>query len=646
MNSYNLFSSTFIGNLLNTLGPKDFVLLETTKAKKGEKASLLFTDPVERLICTGRDNPFDFLDKVQKKLDQGWYLAGWFAYEFGYLIEPVFSAQSQLISNEIVANLGVFPKPSEYDHSLKATLYGTGFSDTDGERNNGHNNSYKTLNVHPDKEEIDYLAAINTIKEYIASGDTYQVNFTLKLLFDFHGSPIEFYKTLRDNQSVSYGAYIQSEGKQIMSFSPELFFRKSGTNCTVRPMKGTLKRGRTLVEDSEYAKYLSSDSKNRSENVMIVDLLRNDLGRLAHIGSVHVESLFDVETYETLHQMTSTITGQLKDDITLPSLFKALFPCGSVTGAPKIRTMEIIQELESSSRGVYTGAIGYLSPDGDAVFNVPIRTVVIKNNKGEMGIGSGIIHDSDPHNEWEECLLKANFLTKPQEEIHLIETILWKPDTGYWLLEEHLDRLRNSALYFQYIFDLEDIKSSLKKKCSNFPDVVAQRVRLLLDKSGKLTITHNDCPALPSVTEGGSRRLPGIVISDKKIHSSNRFLYHKTTNRTLYDKERDKALENGYYEVIFLNENDEVSEGAITSIFIKKGDFFYTPPIYCGLLPGVFRDYFINNSKDYPIKEKPLTVEDLQTADAVYVGNSVRGLVEVELTVQQPPICARSVCFT
>ncbi|MBW1792589.1 MAG: aminodeoxychorismate synthase component I, partial [Deltaproteobacteria bacterium] len=585
---------------------------------------------VERLICTGKDNPFDFLNQVQKKLEQGWYLAGWFAYEFGYLLEPVFSAQSQLISDRIVADLGVFPKPAEYDHNLKTSLHGTWFSDTDDEKPHQHSSRYSTVNVRPDKKEADYLSSIKTIKEYIAAGDTYQVNFTLKLLFDFHGSPIEFYKTLRDNQSVCYGAYIQSEGEQIMSFSPELFFRKSGMTCTVRPMKGTLKRGRTLAEDIEYAKFLSSDSKNRSENVMIVDLLRNDLGRLAQMGSVHVSSLFDVETYETLHQMTSTITGQLKDDITLPTLFKALFPCGSVTGAPKIRTMEIIQELESSPRGVYTGAIGYLSPDGDAVFNVPIRTVVIQNNKGEMGIGSGIIHDSDPHNEWEECLLKANFLTKPQEEIHLIETMLWKPDTGYWLLAEHLDRLKNSAVYFQFLFDVEDIKSSLIKVSKDFPNDTSQRVRLLLDKTGKFTITHADCPSQSS-TEKTSTRLPRIIISDKRIHSSNRFLYHKTTNRTLYDKERATAVENGYYEVIFLNENDEVSEGAITSLFIKKGDYFYTPPVYCGLLPGVFRDYFIKNSKDYPVREKPLTVEDLQTADAVYVGNSVRGLVEVEL---------------
>ena len=628
---YHLFSSAFIGNLLNTLGPADFVLLETTKVKEGEKTSLLFTDPVERLICTGKDNPFDFLNQVQKKLEQGWYLAGWFAYEFGYLLEPVFSAQSQLISDRIVADLGVFPKPAEYDHNLKTSLHGTWFSDADDEKPHQHSSSYSIVNVRPDKKEDDYLAAIKAIKEYIAAGDTYQVNFTLKLLFDFHGSPIEFYKTLRENQSVCYSAYIQSVGQQVMSFSPELFFRKSGMACTVRPMKGTLKRGRTLAEDIEYAKFLSSDSKNRSENVMIVDLLRNDLGRLAQMGSVHVSSLFDVETYETLHQMTSTITGQLKDDITLPTLFKALFPCGSVTGAPKIRTMEIIQELESSPRGVYTGAIGYLSPDGDAVFNVPIRTVVIQNNKGEMGIGSGIIHDSDPHNEWEECLLKANFLTKPQEEIHLIETMLWKPDTGYWLLEEHLDRLRNSAVYFQFLFDVEDIKSSLKEVSKNFPDDTSQRVRLLLDKTGKFTITHADCPSQSSITEEGSTRLPRIIISGKRIHPGNRFLYHKTTNRTLYDKERATAVENGYYEVIFLNENDEVCEGAITSLFIKKGDYFYTPPVYCGLLPGVFRDYFIKNSKDHPVREKPLSVEDLQTADAVYVGNSVRGLVEVEL---------------
>lgn len=633
MRSYRLFSSAFVGDLLTSLGETDFVLLETTKVQKEEHTSLLFRNPVERLICRSQDNPTQFLNQIQTKLTQGYYLAGWFAYEFGYLLETVLAKHSKAMPEQIIANVGVFSSPEVFDHYEQSSINGNCPNEILNKLHCTYSESgYEIQNVHPDKKEAAYLHDIKTIKEYIAAGDTYQVNFTLKLLFDFEGSPVDFYRALRRNQSVCYGAYIQSDGQQTMSFSPELFFRKTGSTCTVRPMKGTLKRGRSLEEDNEYAKFLCSDSKNRSENVMIVDLLRNDLGRLAQMGCVNVSSLFDVETYETLHQMTSTITAELKDDITLHSLFKALFPCGSVTGAPKIRTMEIIKELEISPRGVYTGAIGYLTPDGDAVFNVPIRTIVIDGKKGEMGIGSGIIHDSDPHNEWEECLLKAHFLTHPQEEIQLIETILWNPDKGYWLLEKHLTRLKNSAAYFHFLFDQEEMRSALEKASATFSQESPQRVRLLLDKNGGITVTHAECtrPSLQS-PEKHQNNLPRIMISDRRTHSGDRFLYHKTTNRKLYDDERARAIRYGYYEVIFLNEKDEISEGAITSVFIKKDQCLFTPPLHCGLLPGIFRSYLLEDSKHYPIREKILTADLLRKADAIYVGNSVRGLIEVRL---------------
>lgn len=633
MSSYRLFSSAFVGNILTSLGKKDFVLLETTKIRNDEHKSLLFSNPVDRLICTAQDSPEQFLNHIQTKLDQGYYLAGWFAYEFGYLLEPVLAKRCPALPDQVIADFGVFSKPAVYDHFSQSSSGGDWPDEILNTQNHLYSKTgYNILNVHPDKKEETYLHNIHRIKEYIAAGDTYQVNFTLKLLFDFAGSPVDFYRILRRNQSVCYGAYIQSDGHQTMSFSPELFFRKRAQTCTVRPMKGTLKRGRSLEEDKEYAKFLCSDSKNRSENVMIVDLLRNDVGRLARMGGVHVSSLFDVETFETLHQMTSTITAELQDSISLHDLLKALFPCGSVTGAPKIRTMEIIRELEQSPRGVYTGAIGYFSPDGDAVFNVPIRTVVVKENKGEMGIGSGIIHDSDPNNEWEECLLKAHFLTKPQKEIQLIETLLWKPCEGYWLLEKHLDRLKDSATYFDFLFDLNEVKTALELEAAKFSQKAPQRVRLLLAKNGELTITHTEC-TLPSLhpPEKDQEDLPRIRISNERTHSGDRFLYHKTTNRNLYDDERKKAVRDGYYEILFLNEKDEISEGSISTVFIEKNQCFFTPPLHCGLLPGVFRSYILEHSQPYPVREKILTLADLHNADAIYVGNSVRGLTKVSL---------------
>lgn len=631
MNAFHLFSSDTIGSLLHNLGTSNFVLLETTKIVEKEHTSFLFTDPIEHITCTGKDNPFLFLDQVQKKLDQGYYLAGWFAYEFGYLIEDVLKKYSSQFSNQVVAELGVFPPPKVFDHQLQSCSPDTWTGELVENIQQNENDTYHVTNVRPDRNQADYLEAIKVIKEYIAAGDTYQVNFTLKLLFDFTGSPIEFYKVLRRSQSVCYGAYIQSHSKQIMSFSPELFFRKKDSMCTVRPMKGTLRRGRTIEEDIEYKKFLCSDSKNRSENVMIVDLLRNDLGRLAQMGTVTVPSLFDVETYETLHQMTSTITAHLREDINLRDLFKALFPCGSVTGAPKIRTMEIIEELEAAPRGVYTGAIGFLSPQNEAVFNVPIRTVVINEKQGEMGIGSGIIHDSDPENEWEECLLKANFLTKPREEIQLIETLLWQPDNGFWLLDEHLQRLEKSAGYFHFSFDREKIVSALQEKSNSYCHSSPQRVRILLHKTGDLSVGSSECSPPKLFPEDSHGERPRIIVSNTRTDPNDSFLYHKTSHRKIYNEERTKAVKEGYYEIIFLNTRGEITEGAITSIFVKKDGCFYTPPVDCGLLPGVFRSYLLKQSTPTPTVEKVLTLDDLRDCDAVYVGNSVRGLVEVEL---------------
>ncbi|MBU3937218.1 MAG: aminodeoxychorismate synthase component I, partial [Proteobacteria bacterium] len=433
-----------LARIMATAATKDeCVFLETSRVTAAESRSYFFHSPVTHLVCYAHDDPARFFQQAEDFLSKGMYLAGWLGYEFGYLLEPSLAKRIHPAPEKPLARLGVFHQPLIFAHD-PGELLGNSWPAPPPPQ---PSTDYRITNLHPNLTQAAYTAALARIKAYIESGDTYQVNFTLKLLFDFDGSPEALYQTLRRNQSVSFGAYLRSGSQRFLSFSPELFFKRIGEQCLVRPMKGTIQRGPYPAEDARLARFLQHDEKNRSENVMIVDLLRNDLGRICTPGTVTTQSLFDIETYETLHQMTSTITGHLPLETKIESLFRALFPCGSVTGAPKIRTMEIIHELENEPRGVYTGAIGFLSPSGEAVFNVPIRTIALNNSKGEMGIGSGIIHDSDPEQEWRECLLKGRFLSDPPPPFSLVETLLWQPGSGYWLLPEHLERLAASADY-------------------------------------------------------------------------------------------------------------------------------------------------------------------------------------------------------
>ncbi len=623
-----------IDTILSHLGAeKDFVFLETSKTTPSERRSLLFTKPIAQLTYRAGQEIEAFFRTAQGHLDQGYFLAGWFAYEFGYALEPVLRSFLDPQAKRPLARLGVYPAPFTIDHAApwpegRPPLPFAGAADRPADQ-------YRIDNLLPNLTPADYLRDLARIKEYIAAGDTYQVNYTLKLMFEFTGSPEALYKALRRNQPVSFSAYLDLGGDRILSLSPELFFRKSGKLCEVRPMKGTMPRGHDEQEDQRFAAALQNDLKNRSENVMIVDLLRNDLGRVSRPGSVTVTKLFTVETYPTLHQMTSSITGRIADHIGLTDLFKALFPCGSVTGAPKIRTMEIIHELEHQARGVYTGAIGYLAPDGDAVFNVPIRTVVLNEGRGEMGIGSGIVHDSDPEAEWRECLLKGKFLSDPRPDFQLIETILWQRDTGFWLLEHHLTRLAASAGYFDYPADLGAIRRQLQTASAAW-EAAAVRVRLLLHQDGRIEIKAEPCdpPAaldLPAPIEcAPSVGRPRIIISSQATDSSWPFLYHKTTRRELYSRERQQAVDQGYYEVVFINENGEITEGSITNILIRRGQEFFTPPLGCGLLAGVCRAHLLSLHPGL-ITERPLRREDLAAADAIYLVNSVRGIVQVRL---------------
>ncbi|MCI5223422.1 MAG: aminodeoxychorismate synthase component I, partial [Candidatus Electrothrix sp. AR4] len=392
----------------------DFVFLETARVTEENHHSFLFTRPSGYLTCMPGEDVSAFLDQADYLREQGRFLAGWLAYEFGYRLEPClhrFTPRDSSLDEKPLALLGIYDAPIVFNHKTGMLRGGANWFSDEAEQT-----SFRCTALDTTLSKEEYLRAIQSVQEYILSGDTYQVNFTLHFDLHFQGSVAALYRTLRRNQSVAYSAWIRHNGHDILSFSPELFFSADAARVRVRPMKGTMTRGRTTAEDEEQKRKLRSDPKNQSENVMIVDLLRNDLARMLHAvggGSVIPQSLFDVEIYESLLQMTSTIDGVIAQggSLSFRQLVETLFPCGSVTGAPKIRTMEIVHELERYPRGVYCGAIGYTCQE-KSCFNVPIRTLELSDGQGRMGIGSGIVADSEPEAEWEECLLKSHFLTK------------------------------------------------------------------------------------------------------------------------------------------------------------------------------------------------------------------------------------------
>jgi len=617
---------------------EEFVLLDTSRPDQENVESLLFLRPVDRLVCRVGENIEEYLADLQDRLSNGFYLAGWVGYEFGAMLEGKISTDINHPTDDkfVLADLGVFFKPYRFNHH-------TGENDFPFELGLKPNaETYAISNLRSNMEKEEFLHVLKCVQQYIIAGDTYQVNYTMKLLFEFDGSAEMLYSVLRKNQSVAYGAYIRNGSERTLSFSPELFFRKKGDEITVRPMKGTALKGRNRDEERRNSSELHKDIKNRSENVMIVDLLRNDLARLMYghgESTVFVDSLFDVESYESLLQMTSTIkaksTSSAMSNLKLTELFRALFPCGSITGAPKIRTMQIIDELEKERRGVYTGAIGYFGPDGSAVFNVPIRTIRLQGSSGEMGIGAGITHDSIPVEEWKESLLKGRFLMHSQPDFQLFETILWSSDTGYWLLEKHLERLANGAGFFKFSCDLHAVRSRLSQEELTF-DGGCRRVRLILAKDGRVSITAVECSApvlteLPLNPKEGDA--PDCAIVDFSIRTADAespWLYHKTTIRRLYDEEYKRAQKEGIFDYIFCNSVGEVTEGCITNVIIYSKGKYITPPVASGLLPGVMRQYLLE-SGTVQVIEKVLTREEIRSAEALFVCNSVRGLVPVQM---------------
>jgi para-aminobenzoate synthetase/4-amino-4-deoxychorismate lyase len=588
------------------------ILFETSRFDAANHGSYLFLNPTRLLVADELDDIPGLFSEIERALAQGLWVAGYLCYECGYHFERFIADQLP----KPLAWFGVYEQVKVFDHFPGSS----GSEQATGPQTNEFAASEPiatTLGLEISKES--YVASILKIKAHLAAGDTYQVNFTDRFAFESALSPVEVFSTLSAQQRVAYSAFLNIQGRTILSFSPELFFKTQGDGIITRPMKGTMPRGLDFADDERMADCLRNDAKNRSEHVMIVDLLRNDLGRICRSGTVEVQDPFAVERYETLHQMTSTVLGCLKPGISFYDIIQGLFPSGSITGAPKHRTMQIIRELERQPRGVYTGAIGFISPTRSSVFNVAIRTLVMQDGRVTLGVGGGIVADSDPEDEYRECLLKTSFVTRSNEPFRLIETMLW--DGEFKRLSWHLDRMESSALYFGFPFDRCRITSTVLN-LAMVPDFAGgppQRVRLTLTASGRIATQVSSLVNEPFNVK--------VWLTDEYTSSADPFRRHKTTRRKLYDRLYKKARTHGFEEVIFSNERDEITEGAISNVFVRRGGKLLTPPLASGILPGVFRRHILETRGNS--EEAVLTLEDLHSADDIFLCSSLRGLRRV-----------------
>ena len=609
-------------------GSANSVLLHTSRFDSANNKSMLFLDPVRILSASQLDEIPELFREIDQALIAGLHVAGYLSYECGYYFERFDNIDLEINLEDRALPLawfGVYRKPIVFHHETGAMEQASELPMAAASVTPAPARLAERVELN--LSEQDYRACLDHIQQYIKAGDTYQVNFTDSVSLPVTAPPEAAFASLVEQQPVSYGALLNVAGRHILSLSPELFFRIEDGKITTRPMKGTMPRGLDVAEDAAAALRLRHDEKNRAEHLMIVDLLRNDLGRICSMGSVHVDDIFSVERYATLLQMTSTVSGTLRAGLSYYDIFKALFPSGSITGAPKIRTMQIIRELEQTPRGIYTGAIGFLSPGGISAFNVAIRTLVLRDGHAHMGVGGGIVADSDAGEEYRECKLKTEFLVRKRYEFQLIETMLWKE--SFSLLPLHLDRLESSAGYFDFQFDREAILRALAKFSERLLFEGRFRVRLLLHKSGKTTIT-----ATMLGQEKSAERVCLACLSTERTSSRDVFLRHKTTHRSLYDKEYAKARANGFDDVIFLNERDEVTEGAISNVFVQQGERLVTPPLSSGVLPGVLRRHLLLTRSI--AEERVLSLPDLLGADGIFLCNSVRGLRRIRVSLEAP----------
>jgi para-aminobenzoate synthetase/4-amino-4-deoxychorismate lyase len=583
------------------------------------KQSRLYTELVARIDCTDVSQLTSFFDDVQQKLSAGLAVVGLFNYELGAAIHNI---SERVDAAPVLASALLFARchhlsREEVDVWIAQQLAATQGAD------------FCLEPIVAGKDASEFRSAIDAIHRYIEAGDTYQVNLTFPLHFTVHGNPVALYAALRRQQPVPYGALmVLPDGQSVLSLSPELFVSHADGCLLAKPMKGTLEAD-VDHHDTDRATALAASTKNRAENLMIVDLLRNDLGRIAQTGTVKVPALFEVERFGHVWQMTSTIEAECRTDVTLADIFSAIYPCGSITGAPKRRTMQILRELETEARGLYTGAIGWFDPPkadrilSDFMLSVPIRTLMLDAptgndvRQGVMRVGAGIVYDSDADSEYAESLLKARFLTGVSSQFSLIETLQAHRTFGARNLHLHLQRLSVSARHFGFPCDPEQIAAQVNAVCAGLASDGLYRMRLLLNADGTVDIrTASMSDSLPSPVR--------LLLAKQPMQSQDVFLRHKTTLRRRYDLAWQAAEKNDAFDTLFVNEKSQVTEGGRSNLFVYLDGHWLTPPMSEGVLPGIMRGLLLDDPT-MNAREAVLTLDDLRVAEHIMVCSSMRG---------------------
>ena len=580
-----------------------------TRHPSGTRDWVMWQHPVDIIAASDINAVRSCLAEVETRVNQGLMALGFVTYEAGRAFDPHFAGKHDPQALPLVW-FALFNNFTPFDPPFPARA--------------------APIKWKPSITPRAYERSIGTIKQHIAAGDTYQVNYTFPLVARGPVALRDVFFHLAENQPTPYATLIETSDFQIASVSPELFFDLNGTSVRVEPMKGTCPRGPLPELDTLAGEQLRTSEKNRAENIMIVDMMRNDLGRIAEPGSVSVDAPFTVTPWPTLWQMTSSVSARTHAGVA--EIFSALFPCASITGAPKLKTSEIIAELEPSPRGLYTGAIGWWLPGRRARFAVAIRTMVhtVATREARYGIGSGIVWDSQPADEYRECLLKSRVLERTLPVFRLLETLRWEKESGYVLLEEHLDRLTNSAVYFGVPCDRADIAQRMEKIAQRLPDR-PHRVRVLVSRDGIISIQ-----AKPLDQPGhfvSPEHAPPLTASvdQQRTDPDSLFLYHKTTRRLIYQRAR-KRYPNGD-DVLLVNTRNELMEFTTGNLVLRRGNDWLTPELASGMLPGIFRGKLI---ADRIIQPARLTLSDLDQADALYFINSVRGWRTVTLIPSTP----------
>ena len=553
-----------------------------------------FTQPIKELKTRDLAEVADLLAQVESYQEQGYYVVGYVSYEAAPAFEEKLAVHKAPLLGEYLLYFTVHDRVETSPIPL----------------------TYEEVDLPSNWQEVtsaeDYEKAIDQIHHHLRQGDTYQVNYTVQLKQHLSANPFAIYNRMVVEQEAGYNAYVEHDDMAVISMSPEFFFEQNGRELTTRPMKGTTKRGLTDAEDLNEAAWLEQDPKNRSENMMIVDLLRNDMNRISEVGSEHVERLCQVEQYSTVWQMTSTIKSQLRPDVDLVEIFRSLFPCGSITGAPKIATMEIIKDLEPQPRGVYCGTIGLLLPNGRRIFNVAIRTIQLHQGKAIYGVGGGITWDSTWESEYREVHQKAAVLYRKQARFKLITT--GRISQKQLLFEDqHLERLTKASRYFSFPFDPEELRQKIEEECQACDSHQDYRLRITISKSGEMELSRQILtPLSPSFCKAK------LCLQEADLNQS--FTYFKTTHRP--------HLSLGKQEIIYHNAAGELLETSIGNLVLKINGKLYTPPLSLGILTGIYRQHLLERGQ---IKEKIMTLEDLNQAETIYGCNAVRGLYELLL---------------